>query len=147
MHFGSLLSRFVRRCSPCRLLTECELLDGRPSKYSRGTSAYTGSGQPEKIEEKRCLNSIPMKDSKALLDTIGLEEDFLGRSLLLLSPHGGYRGIQRHSRENIPPHSRRCYTWPLHLLFSLRFAELCHCTSTRSKEKVNKAEFCSGDCM
>lgn len=88
-----------------------------------------------------------MKDSKALLDTIGLEEDFLGRSLLLLSPHGGYRGIQRHSRENIPPHSRRCYIWPLHLLFSLRFAELCHCTSTRSKEKVNKAEFCSGDCM
>lgn len=147
MRFGSLLSRCVRRCSPCRRLAERALLDGRPSEHSKGTLAYAGSGELGKTEEKRWLNSIPVKDSKALTDTIGLEEDFLGRSLLLLSPHGGYRGIQRHSRGNIPPHSRRCLPRPLHLLFSLRFAELCHCTSTRSEEKANKAEFCSGDCM
>lgn len=35
------------------------------------------------------------------------------------------------------------YVWPLNLLFSLQFAEVCHSTSTKkiSKKKVNKAEF------
>lgn len=81
-----------------------------------------------------------MEDSKALMDTIGLEEDFSGHSLLLFILHdkwclsipmediSAYSNIQG----KISVFIEDCaHTWPLNLLFSPQFAEVCHCTSTK----------------